>query len=266
MNNSFFSIMAENYTSKERDEKYNRWARKMPTTITISLPLLLIIYVFFDPIIETSEKELLSVTKVLLYFTTIASSFFFFGMFILREVGTLLERFPFFRFREYRLLSDKNGILHEKTKNDIREHIRGKYNDGDKIVFNCNQKEDKIRLKDIVNQIKEDTRGSSILFEYQCVYGFFRNLTGGMLLNFLSVLTIKILFGISHQWKCSPAWINAITEKAESLTLPVNMADTLTVYLFISILMLLVCWICTFRNSKRYAEKLFVTFEKIVRN
>ena len=110
------------------------------------------------------------------------------------------------------------------------------------------------------------TCGSSILFEYQCIYGFFHNLTGGILLNFLFVLTIKILFGISHQWKYSPTWINAIAEKAESLTLPINIDNTLTVYLFISVLMLLICWICTYRNSIRYAEKLFVTFEKIVRD
>ena len=258
--------MEEKYTSKERDEKYNRWARKMPTTITISLPLLLIIYVFFDPIIGTSEKELLSLTKVLLYFTTIASSFFFFGMFILREVGTLLEQIPFFRFREYRLLSGKDGMLHEKTKNDIYKHIQDKYNDGNEMKFNGEQKEDKKRLKDIINQIKEDTRGSSILFEYQCIYGFFRNLTGGMLLNFLFVLILKVLLDVSHHWKHCPVWIHTVTNKAESLALPININDMLTAYLIVSVVMLIISWLCTYRNSKRYANKLLVTFEKIVRN
>ena len=258
--------MEGNYTSKERDEKYNRWARKMPTTITISLPLLLIIYLFFDTIIETSEKELLSLTKVLLYFTTIASSFFFLGMFILREVGTLLERIPFFRFREYRLLSGKDEMLHDKTKNEICKHIQEEYNGGSEINFRSEQNEDKKQLKDIVDQIKEDTRGSSILFEYQCIYGFFRNLTGGMLLNFIFVLLLKALLGISHHWKHCPVWINTVINKTESLSLPININDILTIYLIVSVVMLIVSWLCTYRNSKRYANKLFVTFEKIVRN
>lgn len=253
--------MEENYTQKERDEKYNRWARKMPTTITISLPILLIIYIFFDSIAATSSNELLSLAKIILYFTTIISAFFFFGMFLLREIGTCLEKFKCFRIRESKILSDADDTLHPDTKQYIRELLEKTYNQGRKIKFNCKSNEDKKKLKDIINLIKEETRNSSILFEYQCIYGFFRNLTGGMLLNSILAIFLKIMYFISYSRESNSVCINKIIEKIDALKHPVSLNDVMTIYLIFSVVLTFVCWICTYRNSKRYVAKLFVTFE-----
>lgn len=112
------------------------------------------------------------------------------------------------------------------------------------------------------------TCGSSILFEYQCIYGFFHNLTGGILLTFCLYLPLK-----SYYWYLTSVEIQSCMDKCHSREGRIaytahqyrRHAYCLSIHI-ISILMLPVCWICTFRNSKRYAEKLFVTFEKIVRD
>lgn len=38
-------------------------------------------------------------------------------------------------------------------------------------------------VNEVVYRIKENTRHSHILFEFNCIYGFYRNLLGGLLLD-----------------------------------------------------------------------------------
>lgn len=60
---------------------------------------------------------------------------------------------------------------------------------------NIDEKEKLKRVEDIVSDIKNKTREDNIVFEYNCFYGFYRNLLGGIIISSLLVYFCSHIFG-----------------------------------------------------------------------
>ena len=91
-------------------------------------------------------------------------------------------------------------------------------------------------VNEAVTLIREDTRHDPILFEYNCIYGFYRNLAGGMLLN---IIILVLLYFCSD----SRAYIELLKWGF---------------YIMLSVLCLSLLFVRT--SGKRYAMRLFVVF------
>ena len=130
-------------------------------------------------------------------------------------------------------------------KSKIKKKVKEKYDisipEAEK-VFKCSLKRDtdyRQKVNEAVSLIREDTRHDSILFEYNCIYGFYRNLAGGMLLN---IIMLAVLYFFCD----SEAYIDILRWGG---------------YVMLSLLGISLLFVRT--SGKRYATRLYVVFLKI---
>lgn len=186
---------------KFNDSKYNLWGRKFPAVVCLTFPLLAIIYYYFDSL-DTKMSQLSSVFKIILFFGTIIPSLFFFYTMVIREISISLIEIPMnwlFGKPTSNLLLPKLGFITDECKSKVKEKLKedgieldidGKF--GDRKADRRNRKY-RHRVDEGVGVIKEAVRGDAILLEFNAVYGFFRNMTGGMILNLLIWLFLSNL-------------------------------------------------------------------------
>jgi len=222
--------------TEKRDKKYNLWARQYPACICMSFWFV----IFFYYLITIDEIE---VDNVRYIFNTILSlggivpSLFFLYMFVIRDISKWLEDaiYAIFGKPTTNLLTMEDSTFSEERKSDIRQKIATEYNYKFNEIGNYS-KTDKAyckRIDEVVHYIREMTRDSNILFEFNCIYGFYRNLSGGLLLNLLFMI-IALLFPV---------------EKNLFLGL-----------MSISLSMLIFSLLFTVSNGKRYAKRLYIVF------
>lgn len=193
--------------SKFNDNKYNLWGRKYPAIVCLTFPLLVIIYYFFDSL-DDKMSQMTSVLKIILFFGSVIPSLFFFYMMTIRELSNIvIENFLNWLFGKptSNMLLPKFPLISKECKEEIKKYLKedgieldvnGKYNGND---ANRRNRKYRHRVDEAVSMIKEEVRGDSILLEFNAVYGFFRNMTGGMLLN---LLIWKLLNYLNTTFKC----------------------------------------------------------------
>ncbi len=192
------------FDQEKRDKKYNQWARYYPAIVNLIFPLIVIVYAFFDKIhvsgnltLTVSRIEL--ITKIILVFGSVIPALFFFYVFFIRELSMhVVERFldAFLGKETVNMLSDENHTFSEDRKKAIKDKIKSDFEieipaEGNKRWLFPKKTAFRIKVDEAFDRIRENTRQSAILFEYNCVYGFFRNLSGGLFFNLFTLFIIQ---------------------------------------------------------------------------
>lgn len=117
---------------------------------------------------------------------------------VIRDFSAMLVDNLFFnsmwRHYMYKILMEKGRGISEASYNRIVTFQKEKrqIDIGD---VNIDEKEKLKRVEDIVSDIKNKTREDNIVFEYNCFYGFYRNLLGGIIISSLLVYFCSHIFG-----------------------------------------------------------------------
>lgn len=226
----------------ERDKKYNLWARKMPAVICLVFPFTIFLVIAFSQ--DTVKKEDIAwyVTKAVVWGSAIFTALMFLLKAVIRDFSALLADNFFFKFIKchymYKILMEKGCGISVASYDRIVKYQKEK-RQIDIEEYGIDEKEKLKRVKDIVYDIKNNTREDNIVFEYNCFYGFYRNLLGGTIISLLLVYFGSYVFG--------------------NLLSATNIC--ITDYLYpILIVLFVVCCIFMFYNDYKYAKKLFAAY------
>ena len=236
---------------EKRDKKYNQWARYYPAIVNLVFPLVVIVFAFFDKVhVEGNLVKTVSrielITKIVMVFGSIVPALFFFYVFFIREISMHVVE----RFMDWILGKKAINLLKEKNKTfsvDRKKKIKAKIKKDFKIEIPAQGKnwrlfpikDDFRRIVDeAFDRIREYTRPNAILFEYNCVYGFFRNLSGGLLFNFIILVFLRV-FKVSF----AP-----------------NVTSIIDIYWYIIPLLLIVSLIFTRTSGYTYSKRLYIVF------
>ncbi len=222
-----------------RDKKYNEWARRNPAIVSIVFPLIVVIYFYQNNTEELSSIRYL--VGVVLSFGSIVPALFFFFQSAVREISVLLVEFPLFLIfgrPAVNLLKKNNAILSSQRKRRIIAKAR---QEGITIpTINGNNICAKRKItREAFERIREKCRENPVLFEFNCTYGFFRNLSGGLIVDLIICACLK-------------TYNKMYTLGAESLV---------CISFFILIVLLLFCIICTYYSAIRYAKRVYVAYD-----
>lgn len=223
--------------TEKRDKKYNRWARQYPACICLSFGLVIFLYYLI-----TTEK--MEVDNVKYIFNTVLSlgsivpALFFLYMFVIRDISKWLEDciYTLCGKPTTNLLTIEDTTFSKDRQNDIRQKITTEFI----CQFNAGGNYSKTNkdycksVDEVVQNIREKTRESNILFEFNCIYGFYRNLSGGLLLNLLLLMLIFLLFPIER--------------------------NLIAGLFLIDLSLLILSLIFTVSNGKRYAKRLYIVY------
>lgn len=247
----------------EKDE-YSKVAKTYPSVITllevVGLLILLAVnnfedickvYAKYSALLNTiSENPLFSnIAKILplaVLLSLCASALFCFIKLVIREIGKIFPELciaKIWKIPTTRLLCKESNIYSEETKKKIFSKIKTNYNKDLMKIKNKSIKNE-MYTKDIdtvISLIREYTRDNEILLQYNRIYGFWRNFTGGQLLLFLFICVIRI-FDLC----CSQIMLISCKQ-----------------FLVIEnslILLILISFFATFQNGIRYAKQLYTAF------
>ena len=227
---------------ENRDRKYNEWARRNPAIVSIVFPLLVAIYFFQEYTAELNNVRY--VVGVVLSFGAIIPALLFFYQSSIREISVLIVEKPmFFIFGRpaANLMKKSCSILSEQRKERIlkkakEDNIDAIYTDGD-IPKGCFARRQVAR--EAFEKIREKCRKNPVVFEFNCTYGFFRNLSGGLIVDLLicwglCILNGKEQLGIENLVNGS-AWVIGA--------------------------LLVFCLVCTYYSAMRYAKRVYVIYD-----
>lgn len=229
---------------ENRDCKYNEWARRNPAIVSIVFPLLIAVYMFQQYTIELSNVRY--IVGVVLSFGAIIPALLFFYQSSIREISVLLVEKPLFAIfgrPAVNLMKKENKTLSNRRKDNIIKKAKEigfivVYTDG---KDRKERKENSIIGREAFETIREYCRDNPIVFEFNCSYGFFRNLSGGLIVDLLlcfllSIINCKKQLGIENILGVSAILLGVL-------------------FAF--------CLICTYFSEKRYAKRVYVAFEQL---
>lgn len=227
---------------ENRDRKYNEWARRNPAIVSIVYPLLVAIYFFQEYTAELNNVRY--VVGVVLSFGAIIPALLFFYQSSIREISVLIVEKPmFFIFGRpaVNLMKKRSRILSEQRKKRILKKaneakIAAIYSDGDRPKDYFARRK---VAREAFERIRETCRENPVVFEFNCTYGFFRNLCGGLVVDMLicwglCILNCKKQLGIDSLINVS-AWVIGV--------------------------LLLFCLVCTYYSAMRYAKRVYVIYD-----
>ncbi len=227
---------------ENRDRKYNEWARRNPAIVSIVFPLLAAVYFFQEYTAELNNVRY--VVGVVLSFGAIIPALLFFYQSSIREISVLIIEKPMFFILgrpAVNLMKKRCGILSEQRKERILKkakeaNIDAIYTDGDSPKGYFTRRK---AAREAFEKIRETCRENPVVFEFNCTYGFFRNLCGGLIVDLLicwglCILNDKEQLGIEHLINSS-VWV----------------IGTLLVF----------CLVCTYYSAMRYAKRVYVVYD-----
>lgn len=178
-------------TKEKRNKQYNDWARNHPAYISLAIPITLCVTMGINDYLTTKlwGKALIYLMSV----STICTALFFLLRFSLRDISKLFPGKILFcdRLRPTtKLLYNNDSTYTKEQKTEIMKKIKSNKNielQKYKLKTFRNKKYVK-RVNEAVAWLLDVTRFDDILFEYNCIYGFWRNLTGALLVDALFIL------------------------------------------------------------------------------
>lgn len=227
---------------ENRDRKYNEWARRNPAIVSIVFPLLVAVYFFQKNSVELSDVRY--IVGAILSFGSIIPALFFFYQSSIREFSILFIEKPLFRILgrpSSNLMMKKNSVLSTQRKERIINKAKSQgielfYPDEDK----SRSRSEKTRIvREAFEVIREMYRDNPIVFEFNCTYGFFRNLSGGLIVDLLICIGLCI--------------INCVNK--------LNMGHAIGTFAIILGSLLVFCLICTYFSQARYVKRVYVLFD-----
>lgn len=219
----------------DRDKKYNLWARKYPAIISLAFPTIYILLTYQKNEVTLSDAKYIA--NLIISACGILPALFFLYTFILRDIAKIVPEklFKITRYPTTYLLSDKSEELTSHQKQQVKDNINRDFSI-DLSQWQNGSKEFNRHAQEAVTLIREKTRENAILFEFNCIYGFYRNMTAGFLLN---LIFASLLYFIPT-----------------SDILPYMAGGIPTVLLFFTILCGILCYI----NGTRYAKRLYIVY------
>ena len=225
-----------------RDRKYNDWARRNPAIVSIVFPLLVAIYFFQEYTAELSGVRY--IVGVILSFGSIIPALFFFYQSSIREISVLLVETPlFFIFGRpaSNLLKKGNSSLTSQRKERILAKARAAgieaiHPDEDKSK-SCLER--RRIAREAFERIRETCRDNPVVFEFNCTYGFFRNLCGGLIVDLLICGGLAV-YNSKHQ---------------------MNLEQLLGTCAVVLGVLFVFCLICTYFSAIRYAKRVYVLYD-----
>jgi hypothetical protein len=180
-------------------DKYFWIARFFPALI-VSLPFFVFQYVYLDNLFLNQLKLLENYSIILHSFIVIL--IIYLASILVGGFGKeLIEKIYFIRNNKFPTIQFLLG--NKEMSNQQLNNLKNKIKKDFKIDLQqrCNQKEKLLRIKDSVNQIIAKVGyDNKILNQYNLEYGFFRNITGGLIIFFITDL---LLLGFSFLYKNS---------------------------------------------------------------
>lgn len=198
---------------KEKDKKYNKWAREIPTYICISFPFLIFLIVLFK--MDNKDQDAIQwfITKVVMWGAAIFPALFFLLRMLIRDFASFIADNLLFQWwgniyiwprYMYRIFLVDNSGISANSMNKIKDALRR----SGLSTETSDKKEKKRTIKDMISYIKNSTRDDSIVFEYNIFYGFYRNMVGGLLL--VNIMFYIFPFSSISIFKSLDAEINII--------------------------------------------------------
>jgi len=227
---------------REKDKKYNLWARKMPAIICLIFPFTIFLVIAFSQDEIKEEDIVWYVTKAIAWGSAIFTALMFLLKAVIRDFSAMLVDSVFFNccIRHYmdRILMEKGCGVSEASYNRIVAYQKDKRGIDIEEV-GINKREKWKRVKDVVFNIKNETREDNIVFEYNCFYGFYRNLLGGTIISALLVYFSSHIFD-----NLLEATHIDITEYLYPILIGIFVVSVIFMYY----------------NDKKYAKKMFAAY------
>lgn len=226
-----------------RDRKYNEWARRNPAIISIVFPLLFVIYFYQEHTAELSNVRY--IVGVALSFGTIVPALLFFFQSSVREISSLFVEKPlYFVFGRPSVNLMKKGNKRLSTQRKERILKKAKENGIEAIIIDADKSisavERRLLAREAFEHIREFCREDPVVFEFNCTYGFFRNLCGGFIVDLLVCVGLSFYNSIEH----------------------LAIGQLLVISFIVLSCLLLFCLICTYYSAVRYAKRVYVLFDK----
>lgn len=186
-------------TKEKRNKQYNDWGRKRPAYICLVVLIVLGAAMGLDSYMDTKAWGRAFV--YLLSISAISTAFFFLLRLSFRDISKLYPGKIIFCDRlkpTTRMLYNDDTSYTEEQKIEIRKKIKLKKNidlQRYKTKTFKNKKYAK-RVDEAVAWLLDVTRFDDVLFEYNCFFGFWRNLAGALLVDAL------LIFGLAavNKW------------------------------------------------------------------
>lgn len=188
----------DSQTKEKRNKEYNTKARNYPAYLSLAVPIVLGITM---GIADQVDKNLwIKAISYVLSITAICTALLFLLKFTLRDISKVYPGMILFCDRlkpTTRLLYSDVTDFTEDHKKAIRKKIKT-HHGIDLQAFKKKNYKNKTYVKRVDEAVKwllDVTRFDDILFEYNCVYGFWRNLTAAI---FVDAILVFVLAGINR--------------------------------------------------------------------
>lgn len=180
-----------------KDYQYNRIGRDQPAYISLLFPIICaIIIVYNSGWYDRTDKLGIYIFNVIGASILFIPALFFLYKQLIRVISELIVEMGAFKIYspKYALACNKCISLSESERHNLKEKL---WADGQDYAENVVSQDKSKRSKSFGYTIKyirelEYIRANRIVFENNCIYGFFRNLVGGCALNLLLYYACKI--------------------------------------------------------------------------
>ena len=229
-------------TKAKRSKQYNDWARKRPAYIFLAISISIAVAMGVNNYV--TSKEWIKAILYLASISAISTALFFFVRLALRDISKFYPEKIIFCDRlkpTNRLLYSTDSTYTEEKKKEIRGKIKAK-KDIDLEKFKTKTYKNKKyvkRVDEAVAWLLDVTRFDDILFEYNCFYGFWRNLTAAL---FVDSIVVSCMSAVNK-------WLY-----------PLPLGESLVWMAIVILLLSFLTTIATYHNGRIYADKVYSVF------
>lgn len=187
-----------NYTTMNKNKVYEKRARLYPVIVAMLIPLLLLVYICTKVASTFNQlEEIWNVAISIVPATLITGALTYGVKFLSRSTSKALFQFPLFKENETQMPTTELILWNDNNlsnQNKQRIHDKVKANLSLELMSREKEEQDeyeaRLLIAEAVKQIRERTRDNTILFNYNCNFGFIRNFMGA------SIWALAIIFGI----------------------------------------------------------------------
>jgi hypothetical protein len=238
-------IQIDKETKEKRNAEYNKKARKYPAYLSMAIPVMLGVAMGVKNMVGT-DMWIRGLTY-LMSISAISAALLFLLRFSLQAIARFYPERIFFCDRlkpTTRILYNNDKSYTDEQKAEIRKKILAKKNiDLQKYKpKTCKNKKYVMRIDEAARWLLDVTRYDEILFEKNCLYGFWRNLTAALLVD---TILVFILAGIDKWYYALPL--------GEYLV---------GIGILVLLLTILMTWVA-YCNGKTFAKRMYDVFMNI---
>lgn len=235
-------VQIDKETKEKRNAEYNKKARKYPAYLSLAIPIMLGLAIGVQDMVGAGIWA--KGATYLISISAISAALFFLLRFTLRSIAKFYPERILFSDRlkpTTRILYNNDKTYTDEQKANIRKKIMAKKDiDLQKYKPKTYKNKNYVRRVDeAVRWLLDVTRFDEILFEYNYMFGFWRNLTAALLVDAILVFVLAAI----NKWY-----------------FPLPLGENLMVIgLIVLLLTILVTWVA-YCNGKTFAKKMYDVF------